>query len=61
MDGWTDIICYVETHTDDLQLFRLHMELTQREEYLLKFCMKLVTVICLDIATASFIALFVNR
>jgi hypothetical protein len=57
MDGRTDIIC----HVDNPQLFRLHMELALREEYLLKCFMKLITVICLDITAVNFIAHFVNR
>jgi len=33
------LICYVEIHTDDPQLFQLHMELTFGEEYWIKLCM----------------------
>jgi hypothetical protein len=32
-------MCYVKTHTDDAKQFRLHMEITLREGYLLTFCM----------------------
>jgi hypothetical protein len=39
---------YVESHTDDPQSFRLNMDLTLKEGYWIKFCIKLITLIYLD-------------
>lgn len=41
------LVCFDES-SDDLQYFCLHTALTMREECWIKFCMQLITVICLD-------------
>jgi hypothetical protein len=41
------LICYIEIHTDDPQKFWLHMDLTLKEGYWIKLCIKSITLICL--------------
>jgi hypothetical protein len=45
------MISYVEIHTDDLQQFHVHLELTLRE-LLKKFCVKLITTIYVNLHVA---------
>jgi hypothetical protein len=54
------LVCYIETHSDDPQKFRLHMDLTLGEGYWISFYVKLVTVISHDIYYSDSIALLVN-